>query len=1048
LNIPSLCVSRPVATAMLTLIAVVVGLFSMFKLPIDLLPELEIPTVSVRAEYGNASPEEMERLVTEYIEESVSVVAGVDELTSTSGEGSTRVSARFVWGTDIDEAANDVRTRIDRVIDELPDDLPRPRVSKYDPNSFPIVILGIASPLDPVELTEMVEDELLYRFERVAGVAQVDLWGESNREIRVELDLDRIRALGLPMDRILTAIREANINLPAGEIDRGGYEVTIRTPGEFESLEELRSTVVAVRERGPVTLADIARIEDTHEEMTRLVRIKGRPAIRLAVRKESDANTARVAADTLAVVEEINEAYPQVEIIPISNQGAFIERSIANVSNSVLLGGALAVVVLLVFLRDLRSTTVIAVSIPISVLATFALIFIGGFTLNLMTLGGLALGVGMMVDSSIVVLENIFRREKEEGEDAQTASVRGTTEVAMAIVASTATTLVIFLPLVFVKGVSGIMFQQFALVVAFSLAVSLVAALTVVPVMSATMLKGGEGGQPVTRVTAALRKMGDRIFGVIDGTYHGVLRDALSARLVTIAAAVLLVTGAVLLIPKLGSEFMPPADEGEVRVTGEMEVGTKLDIVDAQTRLMERVVYANIPEIQAAYTSVGASGWNPDDAAEGEININLIPASERTRSNTEIADDIRERLDGAIPGMTIRTRAPQGQRMLERMLGSGDPGLDVEIRGFEPARLDAIAAEVKKAALAIPGVTDVRAEQRVGVPQELIRVDRRKAADLGVSVQRVAQTLETALGGTMAGAYREGGNEHMIRVRLADARNTELEEILDITLRSENGQDVALRNLITVESGRGPLIINRKDQQRYTTVNVNIAGRDTGSVADELSAALARIPKPAGYDIRLAGSYEEQKKSEREMMITFLIAIVLVYMVLAAQYESFVDPLIVMLAVPTAGVGVVAMLFATDTTLNVQSYIGCIMLGGIVVNNAILLVDQAARLRRESGLSARAAAAEAGRRRFRPILMTSLTTILGLTPLALGFGEGAEAQAPLARAVIGGLTCSTLVTLLLVPAVYSLVHDGFRGGGAPAESPGREPADAAVSAAG
>lgn len=1036
MTLPALCVRRPVATAMLTLIAVVVGLFSMFRLPIDLLPELEIPTVSVRAEYGSASPEEMERLVTEYIEESISVVAGVDELTSTSGEGSSRVTAKFVWGTDVNEAANDIRTRIDRVIDELPDDLPRPRVSKYDINAFPIVILGIASPLNPVELTEMVEEELLYRFERVAGVAQVDLWGESNREIRVELDIDRVRALGLPLDRIVQSIREANVNLPAGEIDRGGYEVTIRTPGEFVSIDQLASTVVAVRERGPVTLADIATVVDTHEDMTRLVRMRGRSAIRLAVRKESDANTAKVAQGVLEVVEEIRASYPQVEVIPISNQGTFIERSIINVANSVLMGGGLAVVVLLVFLRHLRSTMVIAVSIPISVLATFALIFAGGFTLNLMTLGALALGVGMMVDSSIVVLENIFRRGKEENEDSTTAAIRGTGEVAMAIIASTATTLVIFLPLIFVRGVSGLLFREFALVVGFSLAVSLMVSLTVVPVLSATLLKkspkaetnaepgdGPDDGPDAGRA-GRLRALGDRLFLSIDRTYAGVLGDALGARLVPIAASVLLVIGAVLLIPRLGSEFMPPADEGEVSVSGEMEVGTKLDIVDAQTRLMEEVVYAEVPELLAAYTSVGASGWSPEDAAEGEVSMTLVPASERSRSNAEVAEALRRTLENTIPGMTIRARAPQGQRMLQRVLGSGGQGLEVEVRGFEPARLDAIAAEVEKAALGIAGVTDVRAEQRVGVPQELVLVDRVKAADLGVSVQRVAQTLETALGGSRAGSYRENGREHRILVRLSDARNIELASILDLTVRSENGEDVALRNLLTVESGRGPLVINRKDQQRYTTVSVNISGRDTGSVARDLQAELARLPKPAGYDIQLAGTFEEQKKSEREMALTFALAIVLVYMVLASQYESFVDPLIVMLAVPTAGVGVIAMLFATNTTLNMQSYIGCIMLAGIVVNNAILLVDQAGRLRREGGLSARDAAREAGRRRFRPILMTSLTTILGLLPLALGIGEGAEAQAPLARAVIGGLTCSTLVTLVLVPAVYSLVHDG------------------------
>lgn len=1036
MNLPAVCVRRPIATAMLTLIVVVIGAFSLLRLPIDLLPDIEIPTVSVRAEYGNASPEEMERLVTEYLEESVAVVSGVDDLTSTSGEGSSNVRLRFVWGTDVDEAANDVRTRIDRIIDELPDDMPRPQVSKFDVNAFPVVILGVASPLDPVELTEMVDEQIVYRFERIEGVAQVDMWGESDREIRVEVDLAKLRALGLPLGDILAAVREANVNLPAGEIDRGGYEVTVRTPGEFESVEQLSETVVAVRDRGPVTLADIATIRDTNEDLTRLVRIGGRPSIRLAVRKESDANTAEIARQVLAEIDRINAELPQVTIIPILDQGQFIERSIANVATSVLLGGGLAVLVLLVFLRDLRSTTVIAVSIPISVLATFALVFFGGFTLNLMTLGGLALGVGMMVDSSIVVLENIFRREKESGERAGVASVRGTNEVAMAIVASTATTLVIFLPLAFVKGVSGVMFQQLALVVAFSLAVSLVVALTVVPMLSATLLRGGEDARPATALTALIRRAGDALFGFLERLYLGVLRDALAARWLTVGLGAALVAAAAWLVPLVGSEFMPPSDEGEVRITGEMEVGTRLDIVDRQTRLMEEVVLAEVPEIAASYTSVGASSWNPDDAAEGEIRVSLVPAAERDRSNTEIAEDLRQRLEGRIPGMTVRTRAPQGQRMLQWILPDNSEGLTVEIRGHDLERIDAIAAQVERVASRIEGVTDVRSEQRVGVPQELVRVDRQKAADLGVSVRRVAETLETALGGSRAGSYREDGNEHRILVRLADARRTPLEEVLDITVRSESGEDVALRNLLTVTPGRGPVTINRKDRQRIATVTANISGRDLGSVAADLDAALAGVPKPAGYDVRIAGAYEEQQKAQRELLLTFAMAIVLVYMVLASQYESFRDPLVVMLAVPAAGVGVVAILFLTGSTFNVQSYIGCIMLGGIVVNNAILLVDQAGRLRREQGMTARDAAIESGRRRLRPILMTSLTTVLGLLPLALGVGEGAEAQAPLARAVVGGLTFSTLVTLLLVPAVYTLVHPERRA--RPAAEPAKQ----------
>lgn len=558
MNLPALCVRRPVATAMLTLIAVVVGLFSMFRLPIDLLPELEIPTVSVRAEYGTASPEEMERLVTEYIEESISVVAGVDELTSTSGEGSTRVSAKFVWGTDVDEAANDVRTRIDRVIDELPDDLPRPRVSKYDINAFPIVILGISSPLDPVELTEMVEEDLLYRFERVAGVAQVDLWGESNREIRVELDLDRVRALGLPMDRILASIREANVNLPAGEIDRGGYEVTIRTPGEYASIDELASTVVAVRERGPVTLADIATIVDTHEEMTRLVRMKGRPSIRLAVRKQSDANTAEVAQGVLDVVDEIAAAYPQLEIIPISNQGTFIERLDRERGEQRDDGGRA---------RGDRAARVPARpaehdgdrGVDPDLGARDVRPHLRGRVHaqpdDARRAGARHRDDGRFVDRR--AREHLPARERGErgrthgvdprdgrGRDGDRREHRddpGDLPAAHLCARRDGA------DVPRVRARRGV--QPHGLADRFA---------DGCPGAEFDAAEGRRAREARDAAHRAAPPGGDRIFRGIDGTYAGMLRDALAARMVTIAAAVLLVVGAVLLIPRLGSEFMPP----------------------------------------------------------------------------------------------------------------------------------------------------------------------------------------------------------------------------------------------------------------------------------------------------------------------------------------------------------------------------------------------------------------------------------------------------------------------------------------------------------
>ncbi len=1026
MNLPRASVRRPVFTTMVTLIVVVLGAVSLSKLRIDLLPNVEMPTLTVQTGYEGASPEVMESLVTQIVEEIIATVPGVEEMSSTSSEGNSRIRVTFMWGTDIDAAATDVRAKLEDELNELPDDVVRPQIRKFDVNSFPVVLLGVASQLDPIELTTLIDDQVRYRFARLPGVAQVDMWGGYNREVRVELDPGRVRALGLPLNQILAGIRDANLDLPAGQIESGRYEVTLRAPAEFQSLDQIRETVIATREGAPVTLGQIAEVRDTYERLTRIIRVNGELGLRMAIRKQADANTVEVSNRILREIEEVNRDFPQIEVVPVINQGNFIERSIQNVANSVLYGGVLAVFVLLFFLRNFRSTIVISLAIPISIVATFALIYFNGFTLNLMTLGGLALGVGMMVDSSIVVLENIFRRRDEENEDTAEASVAGAVEVGPAIVASTITTLVIFLPLIFVQGVSGILFKELAYVIVFSLVCSLAVSLSLVPMLASKLLKSPRQrheSQPawIDRLATA----SDRAFGALDSQYRDLLRWVLRHRLITVGVCLLALTASLLLLPLLGTEFLPPSDEGEVRVSGEMEIGTRLDIVDQQTRLFEQVVFDSVPERIAAVTSVGASGWNPADSAEGEIRLSLVPVSQRDRSNTEIADDLRRKLDGKVPGMTIRTRAPQGQFLLERILGSDD-GISVDIRGYDLETLSELTSRVIAEIEKIPGITDVDTSRDEGIPQQELYIDRAKAADVGVSVRDIAEALETAVAGSRAGDYRTFGNSYRILVQFKDAYQLSIEQVLDLTVRSESGEDVALRNLVTTRDGRGPTLIQRKDQQRVFEVTANIAGRDLGSVAADVDAALDRIPRPVGYDLMLAGNVEEQQKATRELIISLVLALALVYMVLACQYESLRDPLVVMLSVPMAAIGVLITLFLTDTTLNVQSYIGCIMLGGIVVNNAILLVDQAGQLRTRAGMDTREAVAEAGRRRLRPILMTSLTTMLGLTPLALGIGEGADAQAPLARAVIGGLAGSMLITLVLIPAVYSLFHGDSR----------------------
>jgi HAE1 family hydrophobic/amphiphilic exporter-1 len=537
---------------------------------------------------------------------------------------------------------------------------------------------------------------------------------------------------------------------------------------------------------------------------------------------------------------------------------------------------------------------------------------------------------------------------------------------------------------------------------------------------SRLMRTPGEAGKTRAAWVERLSSTAGAGFGGLNERYRELIRWVLNHRALTVLGAAAVLGASLLLLPFIGTELLPPSDEGEVRVTGEMEIGTRLDLVDRQTRQMEGIVFGAVPETVSSVVSVGATGWRANQAGRGEIRLALSPTSERERSNVEIADDLRRRLAGSVPGMDVRVRAPQGQFLLDRILG-GDEGLTVDIRGFDLQTLDVLADRVAEELREVPGITDVETSRKAGVPQQEIRVDRQKVADLGLSVRDVTRIIETTVAGTRAGEYRAGGNSYRILLKLKEAEKRSLDEILNLTLTTASGEQVALRNLVSTKAGRGPLLIDRKDQRRVATVTANVAGRDLGSVAGDVQSLLARIPRPEGYDMVIAGNFEEQQKAFRELVISLVMAIVLVYMVLASQYESLRNPLVVMLSVPVAAVGVLLMLFLTGTTLNVQSYIGCIMLGGIVVNNAILLVDQAGRLTRE-GMGVNEAVAEAGRRRLRPILMTTLTTILALLPLALGIGEGADAQAPLARAVVGGLTGSTLITLVLIPAVYSLFN--------------------------
>ena len=750
MNPSQISVNRPVLTVMVALVVIIIGGVALSRLPIDLMPDITYPTLSVSTEYENASPEEVEELITRPIEEAMSAVPGVEEVTSVSAEGRSSVRVTFSWGTNLDAAADDIRDRLDRILNRLPDDAERPRLRKFDLAAFPILILGVCSDLDPIQLRHIIDHQVKNRIERIPGVASLDINGGLDREIQVHLDGQKIKALGLPIDKLLDRIKEQNLNLPAGTIEQGLLDVTIRTPGIYNSLDELKNTVVAIRDGVPIQLHEVARVEDGWEKVTRIVRVNGKPGVRLSVSKQSGKNTVEVAQEVLKEIELINQDIPQLDITPIIDTSKYIESSITNVGTSVLYGGALAILVLLVFLRNIPSTAIIATTIPISVVATFALMYFNGFTLNLMTLGGLALGVGMLVDNAIVVLENIFRL-RESGMGAKDAAIEGSREVMPAVIASTLTTLAVFLPLIFVRGMTGIMFKQLSYVVAFSLACSLVVALTLVPMLaSRARTRGGAGGISGQPQGGVIFNATGKMLSGLESQYKQFLHFALNNRLFMLILAFGFLGGSLFLIPLVGVEMMPETDQGEVQVQGEMALGTRLGVVDQAFRRIEDIARKEIPETLNTVSFVGGSSWRARGGNTGSLRISLTPLNERTRSSDEIAQSLRKKLTG-IPGMKIRTYPGRGLFIL-RIGTGGDERIQVEVRGHDLETADLLANRVEALVRGVPGITDTRISRETGTPEELIIVDRQKAADMLLTGDQDSQDAANRAFGFQRGA--------------------------------------------------------------------------------------------------------------------------------------------------------------------------------------------------------------------------------------------------------------------------------------------------------
>jgi HAE1 family hydrophobic/amphiphilic exporter-1 len=1022
-GLPEFSIRRPVTIAVFCLFAMLLGAIAFWKIPVDLMPETVYPTISARAEYPGVGPEEMETLVARPLEEAFSAAPGVKEITSTSAEGTAYVRVGFDYGVNLDEAANELRARLDRRRGDLPEDMEPPVMYKFDVSQFPIMFLTVAADdKDPKELRHFVERFIQPRLERVPGVAQFTVRGGLRREIHVDLELAKLRALDLPVSEVVRIVSRENLNEPVGPVREGRYEVLLRTKGEFQSLEQIRNVVVAVRQGVPVYLKEIATVEDSHEEIRQLVSVDGNAAVRLFVYKQSGSNTVQVSDSVWEEVAEIHKDYSKIHISSTGDSADFIKAAIRNVSDSTWQGGILAMIVLLVFLGSVSSAFVISIAIPVSVIATFALMYFAGFTLNTVSFGGLALGVGMLVDNAIVVLENIVRH-REEGQEPKQAAILGSQEVAMAITASTFTTIAVFVPVVFQQGVSAVTFQQLAYVVSFSLVCSLLVALTVVPAMSSTWIRlSGRQSNSLFRKILRSGQVGIEKLGAF---YGELLGGALQHRWMTLGAAALLFLAAIEIVPLIGVELQPEADEGEIRVNAELEPGTRVEVTDDMLQRMARIAKQTLPdEIQTIMIESGGGGFSSAQGQNsGELRIRLVGKEERSVTALQVANQLRP-LMMIESGLLVRTSVSSGMYRRSSSTGSsGGDRLQVEIRGDNLDVLKGLAEQVREIMAGIPGVPDAQTSQRPGLPEMVVQVDRDKASSMGLNVADIAETFKTAVGGRRSTMYREEGDEYNILVRLREPDRLALDQIGDVPLTLPGGRTTSATAVVDLVRQEGPTQIDRRDQERIVVVSGTLGDRDLGSVMGDLDAALKDVQLPPGYEFHYGGEYEEQQEAFEQMTFAAILALILVYMVMAAQFESWRDPFIVLFSVPLAAIGVTLALLLTKTTFNMQAFLGVIILVGIVVNNAIVLVDYTNQLRREHGMSPFDAVVTAGARRLRPILMTTLTTVLGLAPMALGIGEGGELQAPLARVVIGGLTSSTLITLVVIPAVYMLFEE-------------------------
>ncbi len=1020
---------HPIGTTMLVSVIVVLGMYFLSTLQVDLLPKLIYPQIRVFVSNRGVDPLVMEETVTRVLESRLATTQDATKVESSTTEGRSSVTLNFDYGKDIDLALRDASTKLDQARSSLPREVDPPVIFKADPSQIPIFEIAISSTsLDLVRLRRWCQEELTNYFLTVPGVASVDVAGGLEREIQVIIDQKRLQGYGLAVTEVLRAIRDANVDQTGGRVTAGRRDYLSRTEGKFASVEEIREVPIRVRGTSGdqrIRIGDIARVEDSHREQRVFATLNDIPSVKVSIQKQPNANTVQVNDGLKSKLEfmRANAIIPSgLQTKIVNDQSYYIQNSLSSVTDAALIGGVLAMGVVGLFLGSWRRTFIIATSIPIAILATFVMMGLGNLTLNIISLGGLALGIGMLVDNSIVMLENISRHQKEHPDPVEAAHY-GSNEVISAVVASTTTNLASVVPFLLISGLAALFFKELILTISFAIIASLFVSITLVPMLSAMLFKYEETHR---RAPSALMAWIEGALRSLNQRYQTALAWTTRHRIVVLSGVALIFVGCVVLFSRLGSEFLPYMDDGRVSIRVEMPPSTSVEETKVVSDQLEALI-KTMPFRESVFSVVGGFIFGRGTAEFGNrasVDVQLVPLNERTMSSNAWITLIRQKI-GKLQVPEAKILVSKSQIRGIRTSSSGSD-VGVKVQGPDLMKLNEMANDIMARIKDVEGLSNLNKSFEEARPELRIQVDRERAASLGISIRDIGETVRTAIDGTIASRYTEGDREYDIRVLLDRNEIKSLSDVEDLIVYPVVGPPTTLRSVGGVREGVGPVTINRENQNRIIEVTGDVTGteRSLGDVMASIASRLERMDMPDGYSIFYGGQEETIRENNRVLITIILLAIFLVYVVMGVQYESLLNPFVILTTIPFALIGVVLALFVTNIPVGATVMLGVILLAGIVVNNSILLVEFIEILRNEQGLEKSEAVLRAGPLRLRPILMTTLTTVVGMLPLALGIGEGSEVLQPLAVATIGGLLVATTISLFVIPNVYLVLHDG------------------------